>query len=210
MRLFFFFFAAALACAQDRAAIESFTASHQPQIMAEFVELLSIPNVATDRANIRRNAEFIRAMLERHGVKTGTARNRRQSAGLWRKEPARRHEDDPFLYSLRRPAGRPGEMETGEPFHPDHARWAHGGRRGAHPWLRFARNLPRQLANLRAFRLGRQSAHRCILRRARCVGDGLRSNIHVVIDGEEEQSSPSLAAAIVRYRDKLRPRCSRA
>ena len=32
----------------------------------------------------------------------------------------------------------------------------------------------------------------------------LRSNIHVVIDGEEEMSSPSLAAAIVRYRDKLR------
>jgi acetylornithine deacetylase/succinyl-diaminopimelate desuccinylase-like protein len=69
MRLVSFFLAAALAHAQDRVAIERYTTAHQSQIMAEFTELLSIPNVGTDRANIRRNAEFIRAMLERHGMK---------------------------------------------------------------------------------------------------------------------------------------------
>src|SRR5580692_9553470 len=68
MRLMPFFLAATLAYAQDRTAIERYVAAHQPQIMAEFLELLSIPNVGTDRPNIRRNADFIRAMLQRHGL----------------------------------------------------------------------------------------------------------------------------------------------
>src|SRR5580692_1407484 len=68
MRIMLFFCVAALACAQDRVAVERYAAAHQPQIMAEFTDLLSIPNVGTDRPNIRRNAEFIRAMLQRHGM----------------------------------------------------------------------------------------------------------------------------------------------
>ncbi len=36
------------------------------------------------------------------------------------------------------------------------------------------------------------------------LGGKLRSNIHIVLDGEEEMGSPSLTAAIARYREKLR------
>ena len=36
--------------------------------MDEFIALLSIPNIATDHANIQRNAEFIAKMLEKRGV----------------------------------------------------------------------------------------------------------------------------------------------
>src|SRR5215469_5416608 len=36
------------------------------------------------------------------------------------------------------------------------------------------------------------------------VGGRTHANIHVVLDGEEEMGSPSLTAAIGRYRDKLR------
>src|SRR5579883_3115515 len=53
--------------AQPRAAIEKYITDHQGPILREFVELLNIPNVAADRANIRRNAEFLRAMLARRG-----------------------------------------------------------------------------------------------------------------------------------------------
>jgi hypothetical protein len=49
MRIMLFFCAAAVACAQDRAAVERYVSTHQPQIMAEFIQLLSIPNVGTDR-----------------------------------------------------------------------------------------------------------------------------------------------------------------
>src|SRR5215471_18631527 len=49
-------------------AARAYTAAHQAAIFKEFVNLLSIPNVASDRANIRRNAEFIRGMMERRGL----------------------------------------------------------------------------------------------------------------------------------------------
>ena len=62
--------AVALACFAGRApgaelrdTVEAYVAAHKPQIFAELVELLSIPNVAADRANIRRNAERLRGML---------------------------------------------------------------------------------------------------------------------------------------------------
>ena len=41
---------------------------HERAILTEFTNLLAIPNIATDRPNIRRNAEFIRTLLEKRGV----------------------------------------------------------------------------------------------------------------------------------------------
>jgi acetylornithine deacetylase/succinyl-diaminopimelate desuccinylase-like protein len=41
---------------------------HERTIVDEFITLLSIPNIAADRANIRRNAETIAKMLEKRGV----------------------------------------------------------------------------------------------------------------------------------------------
>ncbi len=41
---------------------------HERAIMDEFISLLAIPNVATDRPNIQRNAETIARMLEKRGV----------------------------------------------------------------------------------------------------------------------------------------------
>src|SRR5438093_26331 len=60
---------AASAQTPPRAAIEKYVAAHQPQIVRELVELLSIPNVAADRAGIRRNTEYLRAMLSRRGFR---------------------------------------------------------------------------------------------------------------------------------------------
>src|SRR5580692_2302876 len=92
MRIMPFFLATALACAQDRAAIERYVSAHQPQIMAEFMQLLSIPNVGTDRPNIRRNAEFIRAMLQRHGLQAELL----ETAG------------NPLVYAEKNQPGAPG------------------------------------------------------------------------------------------------------
>src|SRR5262245_1231385 len=44
--------------------------AHEHEIIKEFADLLSIPNVASDAPNIRRNAELISRMLEKRGVKT--------------------------------------------------------------------------------------------------------------------------------------------
>src|SRR5262245_61609588 len=41
---------------------------HEKAILDEFVALLSIPNVSRDRVNIRKNAEFIAAMMQKRGI----------------------------------------------------------------------------------------------------------------------------------------------
>src|SRR5258708_19790382 len=39
-------------------------------ILAEFTDLLAIPNIASDEPNIRRNAAAITKLMEKHGVST--------------------------------------------------------------------------------------------------------------------------------------------
>jgi len=43
-------------------------AADEREILTEFIELLSIPNLATDAPNINRNAQAIRAMCEKRGL----------------------------------------------------------------------------------------------------------------------------------------------
>ena len=38
------------------------------RVLAELTEFLAIPNVASDEANIRRNAQFLTAMMEKRGI----------------------------------------------------------------------------------------------------------------------------------------------
>ena len=68
--------AAALSMAQGGApgtrasqAAREYRRANEHKIVRELVELLSIPNVATDLPNITRNAEKLKAMLEARGVK---------------------------------------------------------------------------------------------------------------------------------------------
>ena len=42
--------------------------NHEREILAEFADLLSIPNLASDATNIQRNADAIRAMCEKRGL----------------------------------------------------------------------------------------------------------------------------------------------
>jgi acetylornithine deacetylase/succinyl-diaminopimelate desuccinylase-like protein len=44
-------------------------AEHEKEILQEFCELLAIPDVANDTPNIQRNAQTIRAMLEKRGLR---------------------------------------------------------------------------------------------------------------------------------------------
>ncbi len=58
-----------MATAQSvRDQVRAWREAREPQIVREFADLLAIPNVASDTANIRRNARHIVALLERRGV----------------------------------------------------------------------------------------------------------------------------------------------
>jgi acetylornithine deacetylase/succinyl-diaminopimelate desuccinylase-like protein len=49
-------------------AVREYRVAHEREIIAELVGLLSLPNVASDLADMRRNAEALAAMLERRGI----------------------------------------------------------------------------------------------------------------------------------------------
>ena len=57
------------AAAALRTAARSYRTAHEGAIVREFASLLAIPNVASDRANIRRNAELLLSMLRQRGAK---------------------------------------------------------------------------------------------------------------------------------------------
>lgn len=48
--------------------VRQYRVANEQRWMAEYRELVAIPNVGTDRENIRRNAEFIRDMMVRRGI----------------------------------------------------------------------------------------------------------------------------------------------
>lgn len=51
------------------AQVRAYRVAHEAAIVRELADLLAIPNIATDHANIRRNADALKAMLERRGVR---------------------------------------------------------------------------------------------------------------------------------------------
>ena len=64
------FLAGAAAAQTNPAAVaaRAWRQQHERAIIDEFVALLSIPNIASDRTNIQRNAELIERMLEKRGI----------------------------------------------------------------------------------------------------------------------------------------------
>ena len=48
--------------------VREYRRANEQRILREFIDLLSVPNVASDEKNIRRNAELIMEMMRRRGV----------------------------------------------------------------------------------------------------------------------------------------------
>ena len=57
-----------LAAAPAAAAPRDWVEANRAPLLREYLELLAIPNVASNRADIRRNADHIVAMMERRGL----------------------------------------------------------------------------------------------------------------------------------------------
>lgn len=63
-------FAMTLAAQVDPKAIHAWRVAHERDILREFIPFVEIPNRASDAANIRRNAEFVLAMMRQRGIET--------------------------------------------------------------------------------------------------------------------------------------------
>src|SRR2546421_4143101 len=61
-------FSIAALVADGQVPVRDYRRAHERQILEEFTRLLAIPNVASDRENIRKNAQFILEMMQRRGL----------------------------------------------------------------------------------------------------------------------------------------------
>jgi len=175
--------------ADVRARVSAYVDANQKQIVGELLELLAIPNIAADAPNIRRNAEHLRGLLGRHGL----AAEILETTG------------NPLVYGA---LDVPGATRTilfychydGQPVDP--AKWnqpdpftpvVRGEGRDARIYARSASDDKSPIVALLAG-----------IDALKAAGIAPSSNLRVILDGEEEASSPSLVPAIARYKDKLR------
>jgi acetylornithine deacetylase/succinyl-diaminopimelate desuccinylase-like protein len=190
-----------------RATVDEWVQTHQKALVSSLVELLSIPNVASDRENIRRNATWLRDRL----AKSGFAAEILETSG------------NPLVFGDLRVPGASRTMlfyihYDGQPVNPKD--WKQPS--PFTPILRDgrmedgAKEIPHAFSSLSTFTPGMRIYARSasddkspIL--ALCAAlDALKangitptSNIKVILDGEEEAGSPSLVLAIAKYLDRL-------
>lgn len=190
-----------------RATIDSWVQRNEKPLVSALVQLLSIPNVAADRGNIRRNADWLRAYLADRGFAAEvleTAGNplvfgELTTPGATRTILFYAHYDgqpvnakdwkqpSPFT-----PVLRDGRMEDGGTEIPDGftARDAFGS--GMRIYARSASDDKSPIVALCA-----------ALDALKANGLAPTSHVKVILDGEEEAGSPSLVPAIATYRTRL-------
>lgn len=197
---------AALTSAADPSPVTAYRQAHEARILRDFAALLAIPNVASDAVNIRRNAEAIRAQLERRGVR----------AELWQEEGA-----PPIVFGELAAAGAERTLGIyvhydGQPVDP--AQWTHppfeptlydaaiehGGKPRPFPeigdatdpeWRIYARSAGDDKAPLAALFAALDALD--------AAGLAPTSNLKFLFEGEEEAGSPHLGRYFERHRDRL-------
>jgi len=188
---------------------ENYRRAHERQIITEFMQLLSIPNVASDSRNIRRNAEFIRELMQKRGLNPRLLETASNSAppavyGEWNVPTATRsivlyaHYDgqptDPKQWSGTlpwQPTWRSAALESGgqlvtlpmgnEPINPE--------------WRIYARSAADDKAGVMAILTAVDAL--------RSSGIAPAVNIKFFFDGEEEAGSPHLGEIIDRNKQLL-------
>ncbi len=200
---------AAVARAQSPLLTEAFYLEDfksRPARMAELIELLSIPNVAADTVNIRRNAEHLRGLLAKRGFQAEILETDGNPL-VWGElivpgakrtlliychydgqptDPKRWAQGDPW-----KPVLLAGKVEDdAQPVTDLASRLTFGDE-----WRLYARSASDDKSPI----LGLLGAID-VLKGAKVP---LTANLRVILDGEEEAGSPSLVPAIARYRDKL-------
>ncbi|MDQ3474413.1 MAG: M20/M25/M40 family metallo-hydrolase, partial [Acidobacteriota bacterium] len=181
---------------------DSYRRGHERQIIAEFARLLEIPNVASDLPNIRRNAEFIREMMQRRGLSPRLLETASKSSppavyGEW-KTPGATHSIVLYAHYDGQPTNPKQWTET-LPWQPTwrSAALESGGKVLALPaegepinpeWRLYARSAADDKAGVMAILTAVDAL------RAQGITPSL--NIKFFFDGEEEAGSPHLGEII--------------
>ena len=159
-------------------------AAHEQAILAEFMDLLAIPNLASDGPNIRRNADAVSAILEKRAVQTRLLEVPGAPPVVFGEIDSPRAARTVVFYA----------HYDGQPLDPKE--WA------TPPWqpvLRDGRIYARSASDDKAPIIAIATA----LDALKAAGIPLRANIKFVFEGEEEAGSPHLASILAKYKDLL-------
>jgi acetylornithine deacetylase/succinyl-diaminopimelate desuccinylase-like protein len=187
--------------------VAAWTTAHQHALLDEYEAFVRIPNVTTDGAALRRNAEHLRAMMERRGLAPRMLDSAVTDAaptllGTWRVPGATRslvlyaHYDGVSVDAAQWPSDpwtpvwRRGRLEeTPEPVARDRSRPIDPD------WRVYARAASDDKAGVFALLAAVDAL--------RASGESPTANLVFLFDGEEEQGSPNLRALLERHRTIL-------
>ena len=195
--------------ASAQSPVRDYRLGHERQILDEFTRFLAIPNVASDRQNIRRNAEFILAMMQRRGfnpslLETATKESPPAVYGEW-KQPGATHSivlyahydgqpTDPKQWTGTlpwQPVWRSAALESGGKI----VMLADDGRPIDPEWRLYARSSSDDKAGVMAILTAFDAL------KAKGITPSL--NIKFIFEGEEEAGSPHLGEIIDLHKDLL-------
>jgi acetylornithine deacetylase/succinyl-diaminopimelate desuccinylase-like protein len=194
-------------CGAALEAARAYRAAHAAEIVAQYAELLAIPNVASDAVGIRRNADYLLDRFGERGVSTRLLTLEGAPPivfGEWRAAGARRTLGV-YVHYDGEPTD-PADWITAGPWQPAlySARHDQGGRPLAFPkpgeavdpeWRIYGRSAGDDKAPLMALL--------AVLDVFRQEGIEPGWNIKFFFDGEEENSSPHLEEYLRVYRDQV-------
>ena len=176
---------------------------HEREILAEFGDLLALPNVASDAPGIRRNADLIRGLLEKRGLTTRLltlegappivvgdlgAPGAHRTIAFYAHydgqpvDPAK-WKSDPWKPVMRDATGKDVDWQKAKEIDPE--------------WRLYARSAGDDKAPI----IGMLAALDAL------QGSGVKPsvNLRFVFEGEEEVGSPHLAQYLAKYPGVLRP-----
>jgi acetylornithine deacetylase/succinyl-diaminopimelate desuccinylase-like protein len=171
----------------------------QQSVLREFVELLRLPNIASDAANIDRNAKAVQAMFEKRGVKTRMLTLDGAPPLVIGELPANGATRTIAFYAHY--DGQPVDPAQWKsaPFEPvmrdangNAVDWEHAATLDPE-WRLYARSTGDDKAAIMAMAAALDRNPRP------------KVNIRFVFEGEEEAGSPHLAEYMAKYPDVLRP-----
>src|SRR3954454_17207331 len=165
--------------------IRAYRTANEKQILSSFVEFLSIPNVASDRANIGRNADYIIKAMAQRGV---TARLLEVS------------DAPPVVYAEMNPPGAKGTVTfyahyDGQPVEPE--KWATPPFQPTFKGDRlYGRSASDDKAPIEAILVSLDAMKASRMQPS--------ANIRFFFEGEEEAGSAHLPQIVEKYRDLLK------
>ncbi|UCH96461.1 MAG: M20/M25/M40 family metallo-hydrolase [Candidatus Aminicenantes bacterium] len=192
--------------------VRSYRQSHEHAIIKEFFELLSIPNVSQYRENIRKNAVFIKKMMEKRGIRVQIIETpgnpviygelKAKDAGAAQTllfyvhydgqpvDPSKWIDSEPF-----KPVVRPGKMKAGTTT-PKPMSLPPMGKRFHEDWRIYARSASDDKAPIAAILTA--------LDAVKHAGVSLKNNLKFILDGEEEAGSPNIRYFLEKYKHLLK------